>query len=68
MTNAERLQANNSALRECIGIAENLPNVGDGSGGSCDYSSEDDLITGNASIYRNDRVTSVWEYSFYMHG
>lgn len=28
MTNTERIQANNAELRECIEIAENLPNAG----------------------------------------
>lgn len=30
MTNTERIQANNAELRECIEIAENLPDVGGG--------------------------------------
>lgn len=30
MTNTERIQANNTKLRECIEIAENLPDAGGG--------------------------------------
>ena len=30
MTNKERLQANNSELREAIEMAESLPNAGEG--------------------------------------
>jgi hypothetical protein len=30
MTNTERIQANNADLRECIELAENLPNAGGG--------------------------------------
>lgn len=36
-------------------------------GGSCDYAAEDGLISGEISAYRNDRITNVWEYSFYQH-
>ena len=30
MTNTERIQANNAELRECIELAENLPDKGEG--------------------------------------
>lgn len=34
MTNAERIQANNTKLRECLDIAKNLPGVGNVSDGT----------------------------------
>lgn len=54
MTNTERIQANNAELRECIEMAEGLPNAGGGSGANRETEILDRTISGE---YVNDAVT-----------
>lgn len=62
MTNEERIQANNAELRECIEIAENLPEVGDSIDVS-DYLAS--RLNGEIKTYTSDKVTTTPNYAFY---
>ena len=64
MTNTERIQANNAELRECIEIAENLPNAGN-------VQTENKLakVISNQSVEITEEdlkgATTIKNYAFY---
>lgn len=65
IANAIRSKNGKTELLKLDEMPKEIEALETGSGGSTE--SEDDLITGNSSVYRNDRVTSTCEYSFYQH-
>lgn len=57
-----QLQSNNTDLQAILNTINELPEAGGG-----DTSMEDGLITGQATNYINNRVTSIGDYVFYNH-
>lgn len=60
MTNNERIQAHNAELRECIEIAESLPDSG---GVSQDYLAN--RLNNTITVYESDEVLTLPNYAFY---